>query len=58
MNLECPILENSTLSERITIGHGGGGSLTSKLINEVFHPNFTNEYLDAALDGAVVPAQR
>lgn len=43
------------MDEIITLDHGGGGLLTSRLIEEIFLPAFANETLCALGDGAVLP---
>ncbi|MEN2998730.1 MAG: hydrogenase expression/formation protein HypE [Brevinematia bacterium] len=52
MAFECPTPIPST--ERIRLGHGSGGRLTSSLIEKVFLPLFSNEYLDKLHDGAII----
>jgi len=42
------------MSEKITLGHGSGGKLTERLINEVFKPHIHSSALDEADDAAVV----
>ncbi len=54
MGFECPAPINSRSSEKIRLGHGGGGRLTNNLIENVFKPIFSNEYLDKLHDGAVI----
>ncbi len=51
---QCPV----PIPERaeITIGHGGGGRLTEKLINGIFRPAFANPALESRHDGAVLEA--
>jgi hydrogenase expression/formation protein HypE len=39
--------------EIILLGHGSGGTLTHKLISELFYPQFKNTYLDQRDDAAV-----
>ena len=39
----------------VQLAHGGGGTLTARLIETLFAPAFRNEHLDALGDGAVVP---
>ncbi len=39
----------------VQLAHGGGGQLTSRLLERVFMPAFKNPYLEARADGAVVP---
>ncbi|HAJ56456.1 MAG TPA: hydrogenase expression/formation protein HypE [Candidatus Omnitrophica bacterium] len=43
---------------RITLSYGGGGSLTHKLITELFAKAFKNEYLDELDDSAVFGLDR
>ncbi|MHC5024265.1 MAG: hydrogenase expression/formation protein HypE [Planctomycetota bacterium] len=40
---------------RIVLAHGGGGQLTDDLLREVVRPRFSNPYLDALDDSAVLP---
>lgn len=48
----CPlILEDEQI---ITLAHGSGGKHTSRLIEQVFLPAFTNDHLDMLHDGAVL----
>jgi len=48
--MTCPIpLEETQI---ITLAHGSGGRHTHRLIEEVFHPAFSNEHLDLMHDGA------
>jgi hydrogenase expression/formation protein HypE len=42
------------MSEKITLGHGSGGKLTQRLIDEVFKPSFNSSALEEADDAAVV----
>ena len=42
--------------QEITIGHGGGGTLTQDLIDTVFRPAFANEALEAQHDSAILNA--
>lgn len=44
----------SNVSDKIRLGHGGGGRLTNNLIENVFKPLFSNEYLDKLHDGAII----
>jgi hydrogenase expression/formation protein HypE len=50
--LSCP----APLPHRdiVQLAHGGGGTLTARLIDTVFIPAFRNPHLDALGDGAVV----
>jgi hydrogenase expression/formation protein HypE len=51
--LSCPTpIDHADI---VQLAHGGGGSLTSRLIERVFLPAFRNEFLDQLGDGAVVP---
>ena len=40
--------------DRITLAHGGGGSLTKELIEQVFAPEFDNPILRTLDDSAVL----
>jgi hydrogenase expression/formation protein HypE len=42
----------------VQLAHGGGGTLTARLIETLFTPSFRNPHLDALGDGAVVPVGR
>ena len=42
------------MSGKITLGHGSGGKLTQRLIDEVFKPHLHSIALDEADDAAVV----
>ena len=42
------------MSAKITLGHGSGGKLTQRLIDEVFKPHLRSKALDEADDAAVV----
>lgn len=50
--LTCPVARMG--HEQILLGHGGGGLLTHRLIEQVFRPAFNNPLLDARHDGAVL----
>ncbi len=39
----------------VLLGHGGGGTLSSELLRELFLPAFSNPWLDALGDAAVLP---
>jgi hydrogenase expression/formation protein HypE len=41
---------------RIVLAHGGGGQMTDDLLRELVRPRFSNPYLDALDDAAVLPA--
>ena len=45
----------SLLRKRVVLAHGGGGQLTDDLVSELIAPRFTNPYLDAMDDAAVIP---
>lgn len=49
--MDCPIPENKF--DKILLAHGSGGSLSSKLIHEIFIKAFNNDLLDKEHDGAV-----
>jgi len=42
------------MSTKITLGHGSGGKLTQRLIDEVFKPHLRSSALDQADDAAIV----
>jgi hydrogenase expression/formation protein HypE len=44
----------SNVFDRIRLGRGGGGRMTNNLIENVFKPLFSNEYLDKLHDGAII----
>lgn len=55
MERECPLpIEDY---ETITMGHGGGGRLGQRLLDEILVPAFSNHFLDELHDGAVVPCE-
>lgn len=49
----CPVINNSF--EKVSLAHGGGGKLTSLLIENVFKKYFNNDYLNQGHDAAVLP---
>jgi len=51
-NASCPIPEYSF--EKITLGHGSGGILTSQLLEKTVFSLFSNEALNSQHDGAIV----
>jgi hydrogenase expression/formation protein HypE len=51
--LSCPVPLNEY--PVITLAHGSGGTLSHKLIRELFMPVFDNEYLRQEHDGAIFP---
>jgi hydrogenase expression/formation protein HypE len=52
---QCPLPIAS--DETIRLAHGGGGRLMQTLIHEIFLEAFSNAYLTALQDSAVLPAQ-
>ncbi len=52
---QCPLPLAS--NETIRLAHGGGGHLMQQLIQDVFLEAFSNSYLNALQDSAVLPAQ-
>ncbi len=52
MQLSCPVPTNDY--EQITLGHGGGGTLTNKLLQEGVFTILSNELLDVHHDGAII----
>jgi hydrogenase expression/formation protein HypE len=52
---QCPLPIAS--DETIRMAHGGGGRLMQQLIHEIFLESFSNSYLNALQDSAVLPAQ-
>ena len=53
--LRCPLPFPS--DDTIRVGHGGGGRLMQDLIQNVFLNAFSNEYLEALHDSAILPPQ-
>ena len=55
-SLSCPI----PISEydSLTMAHGGGGTLTSKLIDKMFLPQFNNQYLNQKHDSAIIKLEK
>lgn len=56
MLFECPVPVQSY--ETITLGHGGGGKMTQRLITDLMVPMLDNAHLGQLHDGAVVPFGR
>jgi hydrogenase expression/formation protein HypE len=54
MDWTCPL--PITDYDAVTLGHGGGGKLTNRLIEQLLVPGLSNDYLDELHDGAVLPA--
>jgi len=54
MDFTCPL--PITEYDAVTLGHGGGGKLTNRLIEQLLVPGLSNDYLDELHDGAVLPA--
>jgi hydrogenase expression/formation protein HypE len=52
---QCPLPPAS--DNTIRLAHGGGGRLMQQLIHEIFLEAFSNSYLNALQDSAVLPAQ-
>lgn len=52
MNLHCPMPQLDF--DIITLGHGGGGLLTNKLLDKAIFELFDNEKLETRHDGAVL----
>ena len=52
----CPI--PITEYDKVMLAHGGGGSLSNKLIEKMFFSEFDNEYLNKMHDGAVFNTQK
>ncbi|MEQ8661295.1 MAG: hydrogenase expression/formation protein HypE [Gammaproteobacteria bacterium] len=48
----CPL--PGTDGAQVQLAHGGGGQLALELVEGLFRPAFTNRWLDAAHDGAVL----
>ena len=55
-NATCPI--PITEYDKVMLAHGGGGSLSNKLIEKMFFSEFDNEYLNKMHDGAVFQTQK
>ncbi len=51
-SLSCPI--PITDYESVTLAHGGGGTLTHKLIDKMFASQFKNKFLDQRHDAAII----
>ena len=51
----CPI--PITEYDKVMLAHGGGGSLSNKLIEKMFFSEFDNDYLNKMHDGAVFQTQ-
>lgn len=43
------------MTDTVEIAHGGGGRMTARLIESIFAPEFSNEILNRAHDGAITP---
>ncbi|RLD48553.1 MAG: hydrogenase expression/formation protein HypE, partial [Bacteroidetes bacterium] len=55
-NATCPI--PITEYDKVMLAHGGGGSLSNKLIEKMFFSEFDNDYLNKMHDGAVFQTQK
>ncbi|WP_444927827.1 hydrogenase expression/formation protein HypE [Microbulbifer sp. TRSA002] len=53
MNLQCPI--PPTADEVVRLGHGSGGEMTQRLIDQYIQPVFSNPWLSQAHDSATLP---
>ncbi|MBK8014318.1 MAG: hydrogenase expression/formation protein HypE [Deltaproteobacteria bacterium] len=53
VQLSCPAPVGTR--DRVVLGHGGGGLMTNRLIEDVFLGAFDNPWLGTRHDGAVVP---
>ncbi len=53
MAFECPLPGDDY--DAITLGHGGGGKLSQRLIENIIVPALSNDALNELHDGAVVP---
>lgn len=51
INLSCPV--PITNYDKVTMAHGGGGSLSNQLIEKMFLPEFSNPLLNEGHDGAI-----
>jgi len=51
IELSCPV--PITNYDRVTLAHGGGGSLSNQLIEKMFLREFSNPYLNEGHDGAM-----
>lgn len=54
LGLSCPLPFNATGT--VLLAHGGGGTLTRRLIEDLFQTAFGNPYLAQRHDGAILPA--
>ena len=52
---QCPLPHAS--NETIRLAHGGGGHMMQQLIHDIFLEAFSNSYLTALQDSAVLPVQ-
>ena len=53
MAFECPLPGDDY--DAITLGHGGGGRLSQRLIEDIIVPALSNDMLNELHDGAVFP---
>ncbi len=56
LNATCPI--PITEYDKILLAHGGGGTMSNKLIEKMFSAEFDNEYLSQMHDGAVFQTKK
>jgi hydrogenase expression/formation protein HypE len=54
--LNCPVPMNDY--DTVVLAHGGGGTLTHRLIEQVFKRHFSNPELDLMHDGAVLNVEK
>ncbi len=52
----CPLPGSAVAWDRITLGHGSGGRMSSELISRIFLKYFGNPHLDRLEDAARLPA--
>ncbi len=55
-NATCPIPISDY--DKVMLAHGGGGSMSNKLIEKMFFSEFDNEYLNQTHDGAVFQTKK
>jgi hydrogenase expression/formation protein HypE len=53
LNISCPVPQSK--SDRVLLGHGSGGRMTTELLDQVFLPSFSNDILNRMEDQATVP---
>jgi len=55
MEIGCPV--SNVDFDRILLGHGSGGRLSHRLINDIIYPAFNNSLLEQNHDGCVFPVE-